>query len=1026
MKKISKITLENFRAFLGKKEIDFNNTEKKPADFVCIYGKNGFGKTSIFDSFEWFFTGKISLLEKDLKANRSNYEGYILKNRYALDEDRFGVSVKYSDGTEGHRTGVKRGNSINDYGKGRSRDCCKDLIDEKQILPHSKIDTFVYARKPSEVYDEWGDLWDPDRRQREAFKTIYAVYKEYINQCESYNEELENVDKRLQELEIENKIKEYNRLVQTYNKIFIEGIPELQLIKYDNNKKIDLDNCKSEEDISEKLNEYMQGQVQLTRQYDYLKEHLSEYEKWEKGREEIIHKKKRRRAIIDKCRLKKNLISEIKILRSQKNKLIKDKNNIQDIFNEIWFEEYEKYKDEKRNYRKVNENIHNSTIELREISLCIETLKEDVSLYKAKKEKLEYNNKKWKSQLQNIRELEKEFFTEDKIKQLEAQKKEYNKKLQLCTTKKTYLENVLLRISMPSIQYGNLMSEDEKSKIELLQQKEEKLKNIINIGEEKEKKRKIQYEKMKSSISNLEKLIVLVRKDIEENNISSCPVCNSKFRDKDELLSQIDISAQQEAMIILQNQWEIDRKKQKAEEEKYKGQVEKAKQDIEIEIKKLQETGVDCMVRRDEVESTLESNRKIKQKLDDEKEEIKQDILEKLSISLEVLSEEKIEESCNEEKLKLNDILLNNEKKIGQENKKYEELKELIEKDKKKAQVYKKDIDAFNEDSNNQKKLDIMEQRKFDSKEGYELVIKKYSESIQEYSDKEEKKRKNLNKYSIYYTENIEKYEQLWSNIKIPYMGWVEKYEQYQEKLFKTRKVTIKNIVLKEKQINLNLIDAQKKLDIFNQCISDIMVHIYIKQYNNDVELKEKLQKEQKFNECKKDVSKRILQNVQEQLEEYIKNAFGGITINQIYSKIESHKRFTQLQYKLGFSQNGDPEMYRRVFNKKGEELMPELFFSSAQLNTVALSVFLGGALAISNPKVNTVFIDDPIGHFDDLNVLSFIDVLRTIVSKTNWQIIISTHEENFYEIMKVKLSPEYYNSKFFVLQDEGEIVQDI
>ena len=61
----------------------------------------------------------------------------------------------------------------------------------------------------------------------------------------------------------------------------------------------------------------------------------------------------------------------------------------------------------------------------------------------------------------------------------------------------------------------------------------------------------------------------------------------------------------------------------------------------------------------------------------------------------------------------------------------------------------------------------------------------------------------------------------------------------------------------------------------------------------------------------------------------------------------------------------------------------------------------------------------------DDLNVLSFIDVLRTIISKTNWQIIISTHEENFYEIMKVKLSSEYYNSKFFVFQSEGKIIQD-
>ena len=117
--------------------------------------------------------------------------------------------------------------------------------------------------------------------------------------------------------------------------------------------------------------------------------------------------------------------------------------------------------------------------------------------------------------------------------------------------------------------------------------------------------------------------------------------------------------------------------------------------------------------------------------------------------------------------------------------------------------------------------------------------------------------------------------------------------------------------------------------------------------------------------------------------------------------------------------------MYRIVLNETDSDLMPELFFSSAQLNTVALSIFLGGALSIPEPKLNTILIDDPIGHFDDLNVLPFIDVLRTIISKTNWQIIISTHEENFYEIMKVKLSSEYYNSKFFVFQSEGTIIQD-
>ena len=119
-------------------------------------------------------------------------------------------------------------------------------------------------------------------------------------------------------------------------------------------------------------------------------------------------------------------------------------------------------------------------------------------------------------------------------------------------------------------------------------------------------------------------------------------------------------------------------------------------------------------------------------------------------------------------------------------------------------------------------------------------------------------------------------------------------------------------------------------------------------------------------------------------------------------------------------------QSFIKVKNDESEDIMPELFFSSAQLNTVALSVFLGGALSKSNPKVNTIFIDDPIGHFDDLNILSFIDVLRTIITETNWQIIISTHEENFYEVMKIKLNSKYYNSKFFKFKDEGNIEEDM
>lgn len=216
------------------------------------------------------------------------------------------------------------------------------------------------------------------------------------------------------------------------------------------------------------------------------------------------------------------------------------------------------------------------------------------------------------------------------------------------------------------------------------------------------------------------------------------------------------------------------------------------------------------------------------------------------------------------------------------------------------------------------------------------------------------------------------------------------------------------------------------KLTLWNECMSKVIVEDFINKYNQKLDTKMKLEGEIAFSKDKERFAEDIFKTVKGQLEEHIKKVFGGVTISQIYSKIEPHKRFTKLRYKININENGNPELYLKVLNEKNEDIMPELFFSSAQLNTVALSVFLGGALSASEPKVNTIFIDDPVGHFDDLNVLSFIDVLRTIVEETNWQIIISTHEESFYEIMKVKLNPQNYNSKFLVFKEEGKVEEDI
>lgn len=102
-----------------------------------------------------------------------------------------------------------------------------------------------------------------------------------------------------------------------------------------------------------------------------------------------------------------------------------------------------------------------------------------------------------------------------------------------------------------------------------------------------------------------------------------------------------------------------------------------------------------------------------------------------------------------------------------------------------------------------------------------------------------------------------------------------------------------------------------------------------------------------------------------------------------------------------------------------------KLILATAQLNTVAFSSFFGRALSVSNLPIKTICIDDPIGHFDDMNILGFTDMIRCILEKQDCQIIMSTHEEKVYQIMKRKLDPNFYNTSFIQLDNSKKVVWD-
>uniref|UniRef100_UPI001E5E8400 hypothetical protein n=1 Tax=Serratia sp. ASV30 TaxID=2795127 RepID=UPI001E5E8400 len=55
---------------------------------------------------------------------------------------------------------------------------------------------------------------------------------------------------------------------------------------------------------------------------------------------------------------------------------------------------------------------------------------------------------------------------------------------------------------------------------------------------------------------------------------------------------------------------------------------------------------------------------------------------------------------------------------------------------------------------------------------------------------------------------------------------------------------------------------------------------------------------------------------------------------------------------------------------------------------------------------------------------LSMIDMLRNISVQFDKQIIISTHDENFFELLQKKIPTEIFESKFITLESYGVVAK--
>jgi exonuclease SbcC len=125
-----------------------------------------------------------------------------------------------------------------------------------------------------------------------------------------------------------------------------------------------------------------------------------------------------------------------------------------------------------------------------------------------------------------------------------------------------------------------------------------------------------------------------------------------------------------------------------------------------------------------------------------------------------------------------------------------------------------------------------------------------------------------------------------------------------------------------------------------------------------------------------------------------------------------------------------DSEISVRV-KRRGEDLRPTDYFSQSQQQTLFLGLFLTACISQTWSALSTVFLDDPVSHFDDLNTYAFLDLVVGLLGSGSGdhQFVISTCDEKLLQLARQKFRHFDNRAKFYLfsaLGAEGPVVEEI
>lgn len=1047
MSKIKKIEISDFRIYEGTEVFNLEN-KGNTANLIALYAPNGYGKTSFFDAIEWTFSNKIKRLENDYikKEIKSETENTILLTN----------SESYEKGIQG-KINIVLDNSLyigkavskykksgtiyyNDYRQGNLSDgsIITDLsyIPETNVLTQDQIDKFLRFNTPEERFKELRDFWPQSFGATERLKQLSDIYKKLSKERDTITTEIDKNKEELSKLnENEENISKVNTWLDKFNNVDYTNFTKFSIEKIDksiskeNFEKIYEENSRNTKQLQIEIENLETKKANLEFLIKEVENYITSTSKIKSIEVNIKQLQTRKSNYINLRKSKElegQLLKEIENLNQQAGEynFLLDKLNyyLLDIdkasqlksIEQALLEENSKLLDYKKN---VQNSIINFKDSLQKHSSFLSDKKsKERDLQKVFSE-YQFTNEK----LQNHRKELIEF--KDKFQQNSVEIDGLQKLAQsysLIIEKKDFSNNLLL----DRIVKKDVLTEVQKLKNDLIE------KNEILLLEKEELNKLLRFN------DDLDKVILYGKEYLIKTESSDCPLCKTPFESFKDILSKIDLE-KLGALNITEQQAKVD-------------SIYKEINDLTYKIDELEKIIISNInIERSKIFDEILALQEIKDKSATEIINCEKSI-ETLSFDIDkhiIFFKEVDPTLLNNDSDSFKIVEQRIKEEITKLTHKEERLKNILEK--KEIQL-KNLVIRLTENSSikqiNKNSLESIENQEYlktfenlisiHSIDKTILTSAYLSVKVKEIIEKQSEKQSEKESASIKINDLILVLESEDSKVseadidgeinnlesdKKLFVDFIEKYTQQFNKYLSDQnfsKHIITQFLLQTTTYLNKLINLKNELNSFGIDLELIKENVRVNELLDEIRVLE--------NEIPAlDRSLEKVFSARRDCMEYIQiginDYFNKDVINLIYGRIEPHPKLTEIDFLTDFNDRGEPRLLITTGNDEGQ-VNPILFLSAGQVNVLSLSIFLARCFEYGNKEIETIFMDDPIQNLSDINVLSFIDLLRTLITTKNKQIVISTHDEKFFRLLQNKLPEEYCSAKYFEYESMGKL----